>query len=421
MFGIFYGEDDKKEIRGWDTVLRKELLQKLSKYLTQEQFQEYDKGYSAQFEALNSEITSTKKQVDDLKNKIAPPIDIEPFRKELDALNQRVDDLKNKIAPPIDIEPFKKELDTLRLDVDDLKNKISQPSPELEAVKRELLYQRQVNAQLSQSIGALQAQLSAAIAAAIEPLKQEIAAQNSTIESLKKEIEDLKNKPKTETESETEPETESETESESESETDTTGDERYFYLPEQTAAFFPNDRKQIPEKIKAALSVGDIQRYLIANPSATSNKFQKLLTNHLRDAKKFIDKLKLSDAEDDELSEVVTIKYFKLFHRIIFDNFIVSIKRGLGNSTEYYSGLLAAVNEYLSRCGIYTVNATANRKAESDDYENMSPQTLKTNDATLNGTISEIERLPYRINYLDEFGEQKYFQYPGVMNVYKAV
>ena len=377
-------------------------------------------------EPFRKELDALNQRVDDLKNKIAPPIDIEPFKKELDALNQRVDGLKNKIAPPIDIEPFKKELDALNQQVDDLKNKISQPSPELEAVKRELLYQRQVNAQLSQSIGALQAQLSAAIAAAIEPLKQEIAAQNSTIEDLKKKIEDLENpetetETESETESETEAETETESESETESETETPGDERYFYLPEQTAAFIANDRKQIPEKIKAALSVGDIQRYLIANPSATSNKFQKLLTNHLRDAKKFIDKLKLSDAEDDELSEVVTIKYFKLFHRIIFDNFIVSIKRGLGNSTEYYSGLLAAVNEYLSRCGIYTVNATANRKAESDDYENMSPQTLKTNDATLNGTISEIERLPYRINYLDEFGEQKYFQYPGVMNVYKAV
>ena len=53
-----------------------------------------------------------------------------------------------------------------------------------------------------------------------------------------------------------------------------------------------------------------------------------------------------------------------------------------------------------------------------EDYKNMTPQIRKN--AKYAGIIAEIERLPYRINYLNEFGEQKFLQYNGVMTVYKA-
>ena len=51
----------------------------------------------------------------------------------------------------------------------------------------------------------------------------------------------------------------------------------------------------------------------------------------------------------------------------------------------------------------------------------MTAQILTNTDETLSNKISEIERLPYRINFLDEFGELKFLQYNGIMNVYKAV
>ncbi|MBD3879431.1 MAG: hypothetical protein SR1Q5_07085 [Quinella sp. 1Q5] len=206
-----------------------------------------------------------------------------------------------------------------------------------------------------------------------------------------------------------------------ESPTPTKSLEEYFFLPESQIVFIPNERTKIPAQIKQALNASGIEKYLAANPSDASKKFQKLLSNHLRDVKKFVDKLRLSEPDESELSEVITTKYFKLFHRTIFDNMLVAIRRGFKGSDKFYLGLLAEVNKYLSRCGIYSVNMKSGKQAEIEDYENITPQIVKTNDQSLSETISDIERLPYRINYLDEFGEQKFLQYAGVASIYKAV
>ena len=480
---MFYFDSDKKEIKSWDDNLRKELLKKLSKYITQEQFQEYDNGYTSQFETLNSEIDSAKRsfvsstefntlkeKVADLENKIQPPIDIEPLKQELDALKQKVaelppppppiditplkqelDALKQKVAelpsppPPIDITPFKQELDALKQKVaelpsppppiditpfkqelDALKQKVAEiPSPqspidieplkkEVDTLRQAIIYQQRVTQGLSQGIIALKAQTSE-----IDSLKKELAAQKSEIDSLKKELTDSKQ------EIAAHKKVIENLQHQINDITPPPPPPPPFFLPEQKDVFITNDREQIPEKIKTVLDVGEIEKYLATNSSDNSKQFQKLLNNHLTDAKKVLNKLKLNDLDDEELSENVTAKYFKIFYGKMFDNLLVAIKRGLKNADEksekFYLGLLLKVNEYLTRCGIYSVNTTPGRKAEAEDYENMSPQTLKTTDKKLAGTISDIERLPYRINYLDEFGEQKYFQYAGIMNVYKAV
>ena len=197
--------------------------------------------------------------------------------------------------------------------------------------------------------------------------------------------------------------------------------EAIFFLPKQEGAFLPNDREKIPALIQNALNLKELEKFLAANPSDNSSKFQKLVANHLREVKRFADKLRLDDLDDEELSETVTAKYFKLFQRIIFDNFLVAVKRGLKSNAKFYGEMLRLLNEYLARCGIFTVDATAGRTAANEDYENMTAQILTNTDETLSNKISEIERLPYRINFLDEFGELKFLQYNGIMNVYKAV
>ena len=193
-------------------------------------------------------------------------------------------------------------------------------------------------------------------------------------------------------------------------------------MPNQEEVFLPNDPQKILSQIRQASDVTALKNFLIANLSVTSTKFQKLLNSHLNDVQKFASKLKLSDLDEEELSEVVTAKYFKLFQRIIFDNFIVAIKRGLNNDTDkFYAQFLAKLNEYLTRCGIYTVNVISARKVSDDDYKNMTPQVIKTPDKDLNGYIKEIERLPYRINYITEMGDKDFLQYNGIMLLYKAV
>lgn len=198
--------------------------------------------------------------------------------------------------------------------------------------------------------------------------------------------------------------------------------EEIFYLPNNEKVFITDNREKILEKIRQALKAEEIQNFLVANNSETSKKFQKLIKVHLQGVQNFINKLKLDDLDDEELSETVTSKYFKLFHQIIFDNFLVAIKRGLNSAEKnFYLELLKKTNEYLSRAGIYAVNAKSNVKVSDEDFENMTAQIVKTADKNKIDFIKEIERLPYRINYLDEFGEQKYFQYNGVMTIFKAV
>ncbi len=470
---MFYFETDKREIRGWlkkgdDNLreeIREEILHMLSDYITRQNLQTYNEAAESHFEFFNDKISSLgqeinslkfsftqsaetvnalkreiaiqaqeiialsksneslKKEVADLKQKVAAPQTSAPSP-EVDSLKRELADLKKFVAQ---ISPLLAEINLLKRETFDLRQKLSAPQPstlpaEIESLKKELA-ELKIQAAQSAEIESLKKELAelkiqAAPSTEIESLKKELAelkekaAQSTEIESLKKELAELKKQAAPSTEIEPPAQVEPQ---------EIEPPEKIFYLPERKDVFIPNDRKQILKQIKAALSTGDIEKYLAANPPETSKKFQELFADHLRNAKKFVDKLKLNNLDDSELSEAVTANYFKLFHKIIFDNVLIAIKRGLTGSEKFYSGLLAKVNEYLARCGIYTVNTTSGRKAQSEDYENMSPQTLKTDDKTLNGTITEIERLPYRINYIDEFGEQKFLQYAGVMNVYKAV
>ena len=337
------------------------------------------KEVTAQKNSMSTEFVTQKNSVAELEKKIAaaPPIDMGALKNLLEKFKREIEDAVRELVPS------NVEIDVLKNSVTELEKKLAAaPSINMNALKNLL--------------DKFKTELKDAVKDFVP--SNEFDALKNFITELEKRIAAL------ESEEETPP-----------------PPEAIFYLPERKDIFLPNNREEIIDKIRAALAVGDIEKYLIDNPSDSGKKFQKLLANHVKEAKKFVEKLKLKDLEDAELSEAITTKYFKIFQRTIFDNLLVAIKRGLKGSEEYYLGLLAKVNEYLERCGIYTVNTTSSRKAEAEDYENMTPQTLKTDDATKAEIINSIERLPYRINYLDEFGEQKYFQYAGIMNVYKAV
>ena len=480
---MFYMDSDKREIKGWIDNKNDKMREKINEEIKNkndemkniynqfskkiEKVVEQQQISDAQFQnQIQSQLDALKEDVDDLKENSKALNELDALKKdvddlkenskassEFDALKNEIAELKKKIspAPLLEINSLKKEIGILRAEVAALKNL----PEENETLKKEILVLRQVNAKLSQELTAqktfatsevvglknIAAELEKKIATAapstefdalknfvanlekriaVLPPPIDIDALKNILNKFKKEIEAVVNTSeiteeldalkKRVTTLETKPEEEP-----------LPPPEEIFYLPNQEGVFLPNNREEIINKVKTILAVGDIEKYLIANPSESSRKFQKLLANHVKEAKKFVEKLKLKDLENEELSEAVTTKYFKIFQRTIFDNLLVAIKRGLKGSEEYYLGLLAKVNEYLARCGIYSVNTTSGRKAEAEDYENMSPQTLKTEDATKAEIITSIERLPYRINYLDEFGEQKYFQYAGIMNVYKAV
>ena len=197
--------------------------------------------------------------------------------------------------------------------------------------------------------------------------------------------------------------------------------ESIFYLDEPPDVYITNARMEIQGRLNLAADVDEIKNFLSANGGDTGAKFQRLIESHEELISSFGVRINIDEIADDELSEAVTARYFKVFQQIIFDNVIVAINRGLDEDPVFYFEFLRRVNDYLNRCGIYTVNAKSGVQVSDEDYQNMTPQIRKTGDKKLAGTIAEIERLPYRINYVNEFGELKFLQYNGVMTVYKAV
>ena len=406
---MFYFESDRQEIWVRIDETRAEFQRYLSGCVTHQDLQDfaqYHEEFKSQIErklkscAATSEVKNLQQTINELTKYIGQ------FSEDITALQNENARLRQEIYKP------SARITALEKAVDDLQNRIfaSQPAPDQSARI----------AALEKAVDDLQNRIFASQpapdqSARIATLEKIIADQGKIIFNLQQEISALKPAPKP---VEVKPAPAKPVEP---AVKPAPPPEAIFFLPEQAGVFLPNDRAKIPVLVKAALNLKAVEKFLAQNPSETSGNFQKLVASHLREVKKFIDKLKLSDLDNDELSETVTAKYFKLFKRIIFDNLLVAVKRGLKDDAPFYTELLRLLNEYLTRCGIFTVNATSGRKADNDDYENMAAQILENADKNLAENISDIERLPYRINYLDEFGELKFLQHNGVMSVYKAV
>ena len=448
---MFYLDSDKKEIHGWikrsdDDLLvkvREEIQRQLGNLVTAQQLSQYDAEFKSQIDVyLKGELSTLQRDITAIKIASVSASEVSALKADVSTLRQELNALKS----------LSSEISTLKTDVSELLKKLStlKTPPEVQTLQAEVsalkqtidalkaqpevqTLQAEVSA-LKQTIDALKAQPEvqtlqsevSALKQTIDALKAqpEVQTLQADVSALKQTIDSLKTPPEVQTlqaDVSALKQTIDTLKTPPTVQTPYKSPEELFFLPEPKGVFITNERTKIPAQIKQALNVSGIEKYLAANPSDASKKFQRLLNSHSRDVKKFVDKLRLSEPDESELSEVITTKYFKLFHRTIFDNLLVAIRRGLKGSEKFYVGLLAEVNKYLSCCGIYSVNMKSGKQAEAEDYENITPQIVKTDDQSLSGTISEVERLPYRINYLDEFGEQKFLQYAGVASLYKAV
>ena len=388
MLWFFYTESDKIEIQSW----------------IKDSHRNPDLPLYQRISNLEKEILSLKAELDAIKRK---PDSFSQLKAEILSLKAELDAVKSK---PDSSAQLKAEILSLKAELDAVKSKPDS------------------SAQLQAEILNLKAELDA-----IKSKPDSSTQLQSEILSLRAELDAIKSKPDSSAElkavklppvvvpAPAPPPKKIEVKPQEISTPPSDSAEKIFYLKNRDEIFITDDRKNIPAQIRKALNVDDMKNFLLADNSEISKKFQKLLNVHVNAVKNFADKLKLNDLDDEELSETVTGKYFKLFQQIIFDNLLVAITRGLKTSENFYPKFLAKINFYLEQCGIYSVNAKSGVKVTDEDYQNMSPQIIKTSDKTKAGIIGEIERLPYRINYLDEFGDKKFFQYNGVMSVYKAV
>ena len=182
-----------------------------------------------------------------------------------------------------------------------------------------------------------------------------------------------------------------------------------FSLPKSTTeeAFFRGDAAAVRGKIAQSIQgldalMIDVQQLPLK--ADAGNSFLKNLRQTKESLEKFCQKTNFAEYDEDELSEKVTEKYFKIIGDNILDNIMPGIYRG-GQDAAGYGALLQKLNIYLSRHGIYTLDispGTANTGSLGDHIE---PPVLKqTMSASDDGKIAEVELLPYFINYADDDG-----------------
>lgn len=147
----------------------------------------------------------------------------------------------------------------------------------------------------------------------------------------------------------------------------------------------------------------------------------RMLEQYLQKIKRFAAKLPVQQKKWDEelLSEEVTNKIFSLLQKNLFSVLPVTIQRGYAAKPEFYSRLLAAFNQYLKQCGVYTHQPASKTQLAEEDYDWMQIQPLPAKTQADNGRVASIERLPYCLDYMDEDGERQTYQFDGQMYVYR--
>lgn len=183
----------------------------------------------------------------------------------------------------------------------------------------------------------------------------------------------------------------------------------FFSLPVPTTreAFFSGDAAAIQVKFAQSIQMlasllAEVQQLPLEE--GAGNSFFKNLRHTKDSLENFYQKFDFKRYDEDELSEKVTEKFFKVIGDNILDNVIPGIYRG-GQSAPGYADLLQKLNGYLSRYGIYTLGISPGTVLTSDLSDHIEIPILKqTSAASEDGKIAEVELLPYFIDYEDDDG-----------------
>ena len=133
---------------------------------------------------------------------------------------------------------------------------------------------------------------------------------------------------------------------------------------------------------------------------------------HLRKAYAKLER-RWDDIDDDERSQEVTEAFFSVLSDDLLQPLCAALYHGMAKEPEAYKKMIDAWNAYLSRCHVSTVTLHAGEKL-SDVSQRCNVNVLPdhTDDAALYGTLKEIDRLPYRLQYLDD-DTPEYVELPG--------
>ena len=178
--------------------------------------------------------------------------------------------------------------------------------------------------------------------------------------------------------------------------------------PAKPAAYFRGDGATVKSKLAQSIQNMDglityLSQSRIKEPARTS--FMKNLRCCMESLEKLYKKFDFETFDQEELSEEITNRFFKIINENLLDNILVAIYRGGKEATEYRE-FLKNVNSYLAKHGIYTKDIVPGAVIEKDMLSNIEPPiTKQTSVPADSGKVYEVELLPYFMVYEDNDGE----------------
>lgn len=197
-----------------------------------------------------------------------------------------------------------------------------------------------------------------------------------------------------------------------------------FSLPKPTTeeAFFRGGAAAVRGKIAQSIQgldalMIDVQRLPLKEDAG--NSFLKNLRQTKTALEKLDQKFNFAGCDEDELSERVTDKFFKIIGDNILDNIMPGIYRG-GRDAAGYEAFLQKLNSYLIQHGIYTLDISPGATITGNISDHIEPPILKpTMNAADDGKIDEVELLPYFMNYEDDDGNLEWLRKSGRIIIMK--
>lgn len=190
-----------------------------------------------------------------------------------------------------------------------------------------------------------------------------------------------------------------------------------FNLPEDDAVLFPSQRAGIQSAIRQTLDLADVYAAVTGDKAELLRQMIEAYESELKHAYAKLERDE--DMDDEERSERFTHAFLRTLTTNLLQTVIVSVYHGLKEQKAAYAPLLAALNAYLSRCHVSTdCVRPGDVLSKVSAYVDAMPDV--TDDEALQGTVEEVERLPYHVHYFNEDGEKDVRRVPGSIVVWAA-
>lgn len=179
-----------------------------------------------------------------------------------------------------------------------------------------------------------------------------------------------------------------------------------------TRIFYFENKNEAENSIKRIRDTDEIHNFLKRSKIDNKEMYLKIVKKYDEKLDKVINSMidEIDDIEEDTCENWVS-ELFGVLEKFFINKLMISIYRQLKSSSQNsilsneYKSFLQDINKYLSSNGIYTYEIYPNNNLEKDDYNYIELVTSKTNIKDEDNLITEVEKLPYLLDYKDEYGE----------------